>query len=133
MSAAVPPHVLRILVVDDNAGLTDTLTAFLRGAGYEVRPSGDGPAALLALRDWEPDVVLLDLGLPGMNGYELAKRIRERPVSHKPLLVALTGHGTAEDRLRSLSEGIDLHLLKPADPAFLLDLLKHYALSEGRA
>jgi CheY-like chemotaxis protein len=82
--------------------------------------------ALRVAHDWPPDVVLLDIGLPGLDGYEVAKRLHERAAGRKPLLIAITGYGQDEDRRRSAEAGIHLHLLKPADPAGLQQMLKRF-------
>jgi DNA-binding response OmpR family regulator len=95
--------------------------------GHEVRVAFDGPAALDAARDVQPDVVLLDIGLPGgMDGYEVARRLQEQRADRRPLLVAVTGLGSEADRRHSSEVGIDLLLVKPADPDGLLRLLKRF-------
>ncbi len=103
----------RVLVVDDNADAADLLSDFLRGVGHEVVVAHDGPAALEALRSFAPEVGLLDLGLPGMDGFELARRIRERRDVRR--LVAVTGYGQEHDREAARSAGFDAHLTKPVD------------------
>jgi two-component system CheB/CheR fusion protein len=105
----------RILVVDDNIDAAETLAVLLRMAGHEVRTAHDGPAALDAARTYQPEVVLLDIGMPAMDGYEVARRVRQVPGMEKVLLVALTGYGQEDDRRRSRDAGIDHHLVKPAD------------------
>ena len=120
----VPPpkgRPLRVLVVDDNKDTVDSLAMLLRLAGHEVATAASGPAALRAALSENPDVVLLDLGLPGIDGYEVARRIREQ--TDKPLLIAMTGYGQAEDRERSKEAGFERHLVKPVDPAQLQHLL----------
>jgi DNA-binding response OmpR family regulator len=95
--------------------------------GHAVRVANDGQAALDETQADQPDVVLLDIGLPGsMDGYEVAKRLQERTVEKKPLLIALTGFGSEADQRRSVEAGIDLLLLKPADTDGLLGLLKRF-------
>jgi PAS domain S-box-containing protein len=113
----------RILVVDDNEDVADTLALLLRQGGHEVRVAHDGPAALEAARAYQPEVVLLDIGLPGMTGYEVAQHLRQQPPANLTLLIALTGYGQDEDRRRSSEAGFDLHLTKPVDPADLKRLL----------
>jgi two-component system CheB/CheR fusion protein len=108
-----------VLVVDDSADGADSLAVLLRLAGHEVRVCNDGPSALAAVDTFRPDVVLLDIGLPGMDGYEVARRLRTRPEMKQALLVALTGYGQDDDRRRSREAGFDHHLVKPADPEAL--------------
>jgi CheY-like chemotaxis protein len=109
----------RILIVDDYRDAADTLALLLRLGGHEARTAGDGPTALDVAREFHPDVVFLDLGLPGMDGCEVAKRLRHEASLKRPLLVALTGH-TDGDSIRRVSDGgFDHHLLKPADPSVI--------------
>ncbi|MGC4082567.1 MAG: response regulator [Vicinamibacterales bacterium] len=124
-------HALQILVVDDNADAAEMLATFLEGSGHDVRTAGDGPAALAALDVRDADVVVLDIGLPVMDGYELARRIRER-AGAVPTLIAVTGYGQVEDAERSRAAGIDHHLVKPVDTDALLTLLASVARDEGR-
>lgn len=113
----------RILVVDDNRDAADSLGMMLRYAGADVRVVYDGEGALDAMPECLPDVVLLDIGMPRLNGCDLARRIREDPVHGAVMLVALTGWGQAADRLRSHEAGIDHHLVKPVDFDVLEELL----------
>lgn len=107
---------LRILIAEDQADCADSLAGLLRGDGHEVEVARDGPAALEMAEADEPDVVLLDLGLPGMSGFDVARHISDhRPWKKTPLLIAVTGLGQAEDRRHSSEVGIDLHLVKPTD------------------
>jgi CheY-like chemotaxis protein len=92
-----------------------------------VQVVSDGASALTVVETGRIDVVLLDLGLPVLNGWDVARRIRTMPLPKRPLIVALTGYGWDEDRQRSADAGIDFHLLKPADPQELLDLLQAIA------
>jgi PAS domain S-box-containing protein len=105
----------RVLVVDDNEDAADLLSDFLRGVGHEVAIAHDGPQALEMLRSFPAEIGLLDLGLPGMDGFELARRIREQRGSSVRHLVALTGYGQERDRDASRSAGFDRHLTKPVD------------------
>jgi PAS domain S-box-containing protein len=106
----------RVLVVDDNEDSADSLALLLELKGHEVRVALDGPAALATAHAFQPEVVLLDIGLPGMDGYEVARRLRaERAGEGGLLLVALTGYGQDEDRRRSREAGFDHHLVKPVD------------------
>ncbi|MBG9386983.1 hybrid sensor histidine kinase/response regulator [Caenimonas aquaedulcis] len=113
----------RILVVDDLAASAETLMTLLEMEGYEVRVANEGMEALRIAEDFRPDVVLLDIGLPGMNGFEVAHRLRQQPESRDALMIALTGYGEAESRTRSAQAGFDFHMVKPADVNLLLSLL----------
>ena len=114
---------IRILVVDDNRDAADSLGLLLKRAGAEVQVVHGGRQALSCLERFHPAVVLLDIGMPDMDGYEVARRIREQPELSDVALVALTGWGQADDRRRSLSAGFDHHLTKPAGLDALRELL----------
>jgi PAS domain S-box-containing protein len=114
-----------ILIVDDNVDAAESLALVLRMTGHEVRTAYRGPAALEAARAYPPEVVLLDIGMPGMDGYEVARRLRQELGLKHLLLVALTGYGQEEDRRRSREAAIDYHLIKPVDPEALQALLAH--------
>jgi signal transduction histidine kinase/CheY-like chemotaxis protein len=118
-----PPSAHRLLVVDDNRDVADGLAEVLRLLGHEVRVANDGPSALTVEEAFHPDLVLLDIGLPGMDGYEVARRLRKKSEAHRPLLVAVTGWGQDEDRHRSFEAGFDVHLVKPLDVPVLEKLL----------
>jgi CheY-like chemotaxis protein len=105
----------RVLVVDDNVDAADTLAMLLRVGDHEVRIVHDGLSALDAAKAFRPQVVLLDIGLPGLNGYEVARRLRSDPLTKDVLLVAVSGYGQDEDRRRSQQAGFDHHLVKPVD------------------
>jgi signal transduction histidine kinase len=120
---AAPKAPSRILVVDDLAASAETLMTLLEMEGYDVRVANEGMEALRIAEDFRPDVVLLDIGLPGMNGFEVAHRLRQQPESRDALLIALTGYGEAESRARSAQAGFDFHMVKPADVNALLSLL----------
>jgi len=109
----------RVLIVDDNRDFADSLASVLRLAGNDVCVTYDGLEAVGAAGMWRPDVVLLDIGLPVLNGYDTARRIRDTLGKRNPLLVAITGWGQEEDRRRSRAAGFDHHLVKPIDPAEL--------------
>jgi CheY-like chemotaxis protein len=115
----------KILVVDDNVDAADSLAILLGLEGHEVRVANDGPAALKIAQAEPPHMVLLDLGMPGMDGYQVARRLRRLPGFHDVLLVALTGWGQEEDQRRSREAGFDLHLVKPVEPDALKQLLAH--------
>jgi CheY-like chemotaxis protein len=112
---------MRVLVVEDNSKAADPLVRLLRAAGHAVEVAADGPAAVRAAENNHPDVVLLDIGLPGPSGWEVARMLHALPADKRPLLVAVTGYDGEEDRRRSHEAGIDLHLTKPVD----LDRLQH--------
>ncbi len=113
----------RILVVDDLVAAAETLMMLLEMEGFEVKIASEGMAALEIARHFRPDVVLLDIGLPGMNGFEVARRLRSHPASSEALLIALTGYGEADSRLRSAQAGFDFHMVKPADVNLLLSMI----------
>lgn len=118
---------LRVLVVDDNRDSAEMLALLVSMQGHETDRAFDGMSALDAAERFRPDVVLLDVGLPGMNGYEVARELRRRPHLGKPRIVAITGWGQMEDRERALAAGCDHHITKPADPVAIERLLAEYA------
>ncbi|HUR20001.1 MAG TPA: ATP-binding protein [Vicinamibacterales bacterium] len=119
--SAVTPR--RILVVDDNEDSAECLALLLRAQGHQVRTANNGVEAVDAAIGFEPDAVLLDIGLPRLNGYEVAARIRALPFGNRVLLVALTGWGQEADRHRAAASGFDVHLVKPADQRTLNKLI----------
>ena len=120
---ASPRRRSRVMVVDDNRDSADTLAALLDAWGHEVRTLYDGPSALAAAAEFQPNVVLLDIGLPKMNGYEVAAQMRKSPNGRSMILVAFTGYGQDEDRRRVREAGFDHHLVKPLEPAALEKIL----------
>ena len=112
----------RVLVVDDNADAAGTLDMFVKALGHQTRVAYDGEQALQVFDEFKPDIVLLDIGLPGMNGYEVARRLRSRG-GKAFRIIAVTGWGQADDRRQSAEAGFDLHLVKPVDEADLLQIL----------
>jgi CheY-like chemotaxis protein len=110
---------LRVLVVDDNVDAADSLGMLLQLQGHDVRLVHDGLDALAAVREFRPDAILLDLGLPGIDGYEVARQLRMDVELRQPRLIALTGWGSEDDRRRALAAGFDHHLVKPVDGARL--------------
>jgi CheY-like chemotaxis protein len=125
-SFLLPPSSLpsrRVLVVDDNLDAAESLAMLLKVEGHETRTAHDGPSALEAAEAFRPEVVFLDIGLPRMDGYEVARRLRAQPSSAGMVLVALTGYGQEEDRRRTEEAGFDAHLVKPADPEMVQQLL----------
>jgi len=121
--AATAGPARRILVVDDQQDSTDSLALFLRLRGHEVRTAHDGPSALDEIEHYRPEVVFLDLGLPGMSGYDVARRVRMKTDLGPLRLVALTGYGTDADRQKTRDAGFDVHLAKPVDPRAVDELL----------
>ncbi|MEZ4240150.1 MAG: response regulator [Myxococcota bacterium] len=113
----------RVLVVDDNVDAAESLGMLLSAMGAEVAVEEDGPRALARFPTFRPEIVLLDIGMPGMDGYEVARRLRATPGGSEVLLVALTGWGQEEDRRRARDAGFDRHLIKPADLEALKELL----------
>ena len=114
---------LRVLVVDDNVDTVTTLALLVTESGHDVRTAYDGSAVLETALDYRPNVVLLDIGLPGLNGFEVAKQLRQQPVLQNAVLVAMTGYGGVSDRQRSQEAGFDHHLVKPGDFGKVLQLL----------
>jgi signal transduction histidine kinase/ActR/RegA family two-component response regulator len=106
----------RVLVVDDNIDAAESIAVFLRLEGHEVRTVGDGPQAVAIAQVFAPQVAVIDIGLPGMNGYEVARRLQLKSAQGPSLLIALTGYGQKEDRTRSTEAGFHHHFVKPADP-----------------
>jgi len=115
---------LRILVVDDNRDSAETLTMLLELMGNEMSVAYDGEQALAIANETKPDVVLLDIGLPKMNGYDVARLIRQQPWGRNPILVAITGWGQTEDKELSRESGFDHHLVKPVDHDHLIKLIQ---------
>jgi CheY-like chemotaxis protein len=113
----------RVLIVDDDRDAAEMLAQALEGAGHEVRQEHDGMSAVVAAAQFQPDVVLLDLGLPGMDGIEVARRLRAYPQLAGVRIVALTGFGQGSDRKRSAAVGIESHLLKPVDVATVMEAI----------
>lgn len=114
VAAAIGPS-LRVLVVDDNVDAAESLGMLLKALGHEIELAYDGPTSLQVAARFRPDVILLDLGLPGIDGYEVARQLSRHPVLNRVVLVALTGYGQDSDRKRSLELGFNFHLVKPAD------------------
>jgi CheY-like chemotaxis protein len=114
----------RVLVVEDNKDGAQILARLLSVWGHDVAVAHDGPAALEVARAHHPEVVLLDIGLPGMNGYQVAQHLKEEDGMETTLFVALTGYGQLEDQRESFAAGFDRHLVKPIDPTALKTLLE---------
>jgi len=114
----------KILVVDDNVDGAVTLSVILKHMGHSVRITHDGSSALAVAPEFKPDVVLMDIGMPGMDGYETCERMRAQDWSSGVRIVALTGWGQEEDRRKAKRAGFDQHLVKPVDRQTLMDVLK---------
>ncbi len=121
--AQAPETSRSILVVDDNADSAKSLAMLLKLGGHSIRTAHDGLEALAAAENYRPDVVLLDIGLPRLNGYDVARRIREQPWGSEMTLIALTGWGQDDDRQKSKDAGFDEHLVKPVEIASLKKIL----------
>ena len=120
----VPGRPMRILLADDDRDATLSLSTLLKLEGYEVRHVYDGNATLDAVREFEPDIVLVDIGMPKLSGYDVARNIRERYGKERPVLVALTGWKQASDRILATLAGFNHHVAKPYDPGALLELIR---------
>jgi CheY-like chemotaxis protein len=120
--AAVKVVSRRILVADDDLDGAETLAIVLRVAGHDVQIAHDGPSTLRIAADFQPDVVFLDVGMPGMDGFETARQLRQSVELDKAVLVALTGYGREEDRARAAQAGFDHFLVKPTPPKVLTDI-----------
>jgi two-component system OmpR family response regulator len=117
----------RVLLVDDNADSTEPLSLLLQSKGHETRVAVDGMAAISVADNFRPHCVVLDLGLPGMDGYEVARRLRERPYGSQLTLVALTGWAGKEVRVKAAEAGFDYHLVKPVN----WEELEHIVTAQG--
>lgn len=118
-----PARKRRLLVVDDNRDAAESMSMLLEMWGHEVAFAYDGPSALETAQQWQPEAIFLDIGLPGMDGYEVAERMRALPQAKDAVLIAITGYGQEDDRLRSRRAGIDHHLVKPVAPDALHRLI----------
>jgi CheY-like chemotaxis protein len=123
---------LSVLVVDDNTDSAESLALLLEMSGHRSRIAHDGPSALRTAESFAPDVMLLDIGLPDMNGYEVARLVRTHPVLRDVFLVAVTGWGSETDKSSAHAAGIDVHLTKPIDYPRLLGVLARAADGAGR-
>jgi CheY-like chemotaxis protein len=124
---------LRVLLVDDYPDTTSTMAVLLELWGHDVRVASDGPQALAIARDYRPDVIFLDTAMPGMDGNEVARRLRHEVGLSSALLVSLSGYGTEADRDRARQAGCDEHLLKPVDPEVVQRLLDARQQRAGRS
>ena len=121
--ARLPAAGRRVLVIDDNRDAAETMAMLLELSGYETRAAFDGPGGLTIAREFRPELVFVDIGLPGMNGYQIAENLRADPVTAVSRLVALTGWGTEDDQRKSKTAGFDAHLTKPVEPGQIDDIL----------
>jgi two-component system CheB/CheR fusion protein len=126
----VSQRTARVLLVEDNPDAAESLTMLLELLGHRVRATHDGVAALDAARANVPDVMLVDIGLPGMDGYEVARRVRRDPDLKHVVLVALTGYGQEEDKRQAMAAGFDYHLVKPVNPDALHGLVARLGKQE---
>ena len=117
----------RILVVDDNIDAADSLSEMLKLLGNDTRTASDGQAGVDMATEFRPEVILLDIGLPKLDGYAVCRAIREQPWGTDILLIAVTGWGQLEDRRRSHEAGFDHHMVKPVDPRALMTLLTEFS------
>ena len=129
--AGTTKRTLRVLIADDNRDAADSLAALLEHAGHTIRLASDGHQALEMAREFQPEIVFLDIGMPGMNGYEVARAFRQMQAGASAVLVALTGWGAEDDRARSREAGFNYHLTKPAALTEIDRLLATMAASAG--
>jgi CheY-like chemotaxis protein len=115
VSLMVEASPLRVLVVDDNVDAADALSKLLRMSGHDARTAYDGPSAVQIALEFVPRVVLLDIGLPGFDGYEVARRLRDESTLHDLVIIAVTGYGSEQDSKDCVSAGIDYHMVKPVE------------------
>jgi DNA-binding response OmpR family regulator len=123
----------RVLIVEDNVDSADTMQILLQLSGYEARAAYDGTSALSIAREFEPHAVLLDIGLPRKDGYEVARELRALPQTRTALLVALTGYGHEDDKARATEAGFDAYQVKPVEPAAIEKLLDAFFRSQANA
>lgn len=109
----------RVLLIDDNLDAAESLAQLLMLSGHDTRTAGDGVGGVRLARDFRPEIVFCDLGLPGMNGLDVARELRSLSFGREIVLVALTGYGQTADREKTAQAGFDAHLVKPVDPAVI--------------
>lgn len=120
----MPPTRQRVLLVDDSPDSSEPLSLLLQAQGHETRVASEGKEAIALADDFQPNCVVLDLGMPGMDGYEVARRLRERPYGPKLTLVALTGWAGKDVRAKAAAAGFDYHLVKPVNWEELENIVK---------
>jgi two-component system CheB/CheR fusion protein len=121
----------RVLVIDDDRDTAESLQIFLTHAGQDVRVAHDGASGIDAARAWQPEVIVLDIGLPDRDGFEVARHLR-RALGPASTLVALSGYGNTEDVARSRDAGFDYHLVKPVDADVLSEIITGHGAPRGR-
>ena len=121
----------RVLIVDDLQASAESMQLLLKMKGYETESAFSGPSALNLIASFQPDVVLLDIGLPDMDGFEVARRLRADNFLPQPFLIALTGYGQETDRIATAEAGFDAHMIKPADIDALLKLIDDYCARQS--
>ena len=119
----------RVLLIDDNVDASESLAQLLALSGHDTRTAFDGDGGLRLAREFHPEVVFCDLGLPGMSGFDVARALRALPDGREMVLAALTGYGQPGDRERTAQAGFDAHLVKPVDPSVIESFLDDYAMS----
>ena len=122
MLTNIEPQRLRVLVVDDHSDTVDSTASLLQLTGYQVETASSGPQAIATVATFRPDIAMLDLAMPGMNGYETARRIQCLVVPKPPVLVAVSGYGDIHTKCQAAEAGFDLHLLKPVETSVLEEL-----------
>lgn len=115
-----------MLIVEDEVATAVAMAELLQDLGCDADIAADGLSAIERAAEWRPDIVLLDIGLPSMDGYEVARSLREIPEVRSTLIIAITGYGATEDKKRAYEVGIDLHLTKPVKIGFIKELISVY-------
>ena len=123
MTTTIAGRGRRVVIVEDNHATADSMRLILTYSGYDVRVTYNGVAGIQMAEDWPPDFVLCDIGLPGLDGYSVAKALREHPATSQTHLVAVSAYGTEEVRSRGWEAGFERHFTKPVDPDEILGLL----------
>jgi DNA-binding response OmpR family regulator len=122
---------MRVLVVEDEPDTAESINMLLRLSGYDVQVARDGPSGVSTALTMSPDIVLLDIGLPGMDGWNVARQLREMQFIRRPAIIVVSGYGQEADRKKSYKSGVDFHFLKPVDPAILLGILDRLCQHRG--
>jgi CheY-like chemotaxis protein len=121
----------RVVIIDDNQDAAHTMSMFVQQLGGSARVAHDAKSGMAAVQDFQPDIVFLDIGLPGMDGYETCRRIRRQPAARHIVIIAVTGWGQAQDKQRAMDAGFDAHLTKPVDPKAFASILAGNARAAG--